>query len=103
MLYLAIIEIGFLFSYVAFLVYEYAEKEVPLYVKFLTFISWVTSFSIVLLVPHDIYYVCINMIYCKTYQLLNDEDATGFDTLKRIWQLVYWLNFILTWLVLPLF
>lgn len=56
---LTIIEIFLLIAYVGYLVYEYAQKDVPVYVKLLTFISWTMSFGIVFILPHDIYYVNI--------------------------------------------
>ena len=54
---LSIIEIILLILYVIFLVNEYSAKSVPMYIKILTFISWLMSFGIVLVIPHDIYYV----------------------------------------------
>lgn len=56
---LTIIEVVCLCVFTAYLVNEYAQREVPLYVKILTFISWIMSFGIVFLLPHDIYYVAL--------------------------------------------
>lgn len=43
-----------LLIYVIYLIWEYSAKDVPLYIKILTFISWILTFSIVLVLPIDI-------------------------------------------------
>lgn len=48
-----------LFIYVVYLIWEYSAKDVPLYIKILTFISWILTFSIVLVLPIDIANVII--------------------------------------------
>ena len=62
---LTIIEFFLLIFFVAYLVYYYAQKEVPLYVKLLCFTSWIMSFGIVFILPHDIYYVTISWYICR--------------------------------------
>ena len=57
------IESIFLFVFVLYLVYEYSSKYVPFYIKFLTFISWILSFSVVIILPIDIYFVKINIFF----------------------------------------
>lgn len=90
---LTIIEIIVLVIYVGYLVFEYASKDVPGYIKFLTFISWVISFSIVFIIPHDIYYVsCISKNIC-----LKTNHHSDMSALITIWRIIYWMNFILTW------
>lgn len=39
---------------VLYLVWDYSAKDVPLYIKILTFISWILTFSIALILPIDI-------------------------------------------------
>lgn len=34
---------------------------------------------------------------------MNTVDFTGFATLSTLWSVIYWSNFVLTWVVLPLF
>ena len=51
--------LAFLF-FVAYLVYSYSAKSVPLYVLFFVYTSWLLSFSIVIILPLDIYYVKIH-------------------------------------------
>lgn len=87
---LSIIEIILLILYVIFLVNEYSAKSVPMYIKILTFISWLMSFGIVLVIPHDIYYVRkINLkniwFFLKTFQITDGQDPTGHNNLLRIW------------------
>lgn len=43
-----------LLLYIYYLVWEYSAKDVPLYVKVLTYFSWLMTFSIVLILPIDI-------------------------------------------------
>lgn len=40
--------------YIIYLVWEYAARDVPLYIKILTFTSWILTFSVALILPIDI-------------------------------------------------
>lgn len=48
-----------MFVLVGYLVYDYASKDAPLYVKITCFISWIFSFGIVVIIPMDVYFVNI--------------------------------------------
>ena len=57
---------------VAYLLYKYSEKSVPFYVKISVYITWILCFSIIILLPLDIYYVIFNyytyiLLYYKLY------------------------------------
>lgn len=56
---LSVFEFIFLLIVIAYLVYEYASKDVALYVKILVFISWLLSFGFIFIEPLDIYFVNI--------------------------------------------
>lgn len=49
-----LIQCAILCGYVGYLVWEYSDKHVPHYVKALTFLSWVVTFSAVIVIPVDI-------------------------------------------------
>ncbi|CAK69912.1 unnamed protein product (macronuclear) [Paramecium tetraurelia] len=86
---LSLIEGLLLLIYVGILVHEYSQQQVPFYVKLLTYTSWILSFGIVFIIPHDIYYT------------LND-NGEGYDYAVIIWKWIYWGNFVLSWLILPI-
>ncbi|CAD8073309.1 unnamed protein product [Paramecium sonneborni] len=86
---LTILEGLTLLFYVGYLVREYSQQQVPFYVKLLTYISWILSFGIVFIIPHDIYYT------------LNDY-GDGYEYIVLLWKWIYWGNFILCWLILPI-
>ncbi len=63
----SIIELLFILFYIAYLVYEYSMRSVPLYVKILVYVSWLLSFGFVFLVPLDIYYV---IFFLKQWRII---------------------------------
>lgn len=52
----SVIECSVFLIFVGYLVHEYSSKKVPMYVKIISYISWVISFGFVFLLPLDIYY-----------------------------------------------
>ena len=63
---LIISEFLVLLLFTGFLVYRYASKKVPWHSWISVFLTWSLCFSIVALVPIDIYYVII-YIYIYTF------------------------------------
>lgn len=55
MLILLIIESLFLIAYLWYIIHSHASKTVSYYVKTLTLISWLISFSLIIILPLDIY------------------------------------------------
>lgn len=53
---LSILEAIVLLIYVAYLVNSYAQQNLPIHIKAFTYISWLLSFGVVFIIPHDIYY-----------------------------------------------
>lgn len=47
-------ELAFTFLLVSYMVYHYAAKTVPSYVKIVASLSWFMSFAVVCLLPYDI-------------------------------------------------
>lgn len=81
-----ILVIVFLFT--VFLLLHYPSKKTPVFVYFLVFVGWSTSFGIVALLPYDIYEAKVN------------KDTKNF-TIEVAWKVIYWTTFSLCWLVLP--
>ena len=50
------VEISVLLAVIAYLLYSYAAEYVPGWVNAVVYVSWLSSFSIVLILPIDIYY-----------------------------------------------
>ena len=63
MLILLIIESLFLIAYLWYIIHTHASKDVTFYVKTLTLVSWLISFSLIIILPLDIYKVIKIMIY----------------------------------------
>lgn len=74
-----------------FLVHKYAQKEVSCHIKTLTALSWLFCFSAYALLPIDIYYT--------THHPFSSERST----IETAWTLIYWGNFVFSWVVLPFF
>ena len=56
--------------FVFYLVHEYSSKEVPFYIKLLTFISWILSFAVVIILPIDIYFVNFFRFSSENFNIL---------------------------------
>lgn len=81
-----LIELGLLMASVVLLVRYYSEQEAPLYVRILVALSWLLSFVILLVLPLDLY----------------ETTTTGDNSVvKTVWMGIYYANFVLTWVVLP--
>jgi len=63
----SLLEILILFVYLLFLMNRYASKTVPLYVKLICVFSWMLSFSLIIVLPLEIYLT----LYIKT---LSDKE-----------------------------
>ena len=73
------------------LVHYYSLRSMPLLIKGLVGLTWFINFSVVILLPLDLSYV-----------ILKDKDHDGVSTMYGMWDAIYWLNFVLTWVVLPI-
>ncbi len=81
---IVVVQIVLMLLYVAYLIYQYALPQVPPAVKVLVYLSWLLSFSIVIILPYDIHAA-----------LANDVG------MGALWRAIYYSIFILTWLLLP--
>lgn len=52
-----LVEVAAFLLFTGYLVYTYSSKSVAFYVLFFVYTSWLLSFSIVVILPLDIYYV----------------------------------------------
>ena len=85
MIYLLVVgQIILMLLYVAYLIYQYALPQVLPGVKVMVYLSWLLSFSIVVILPYDIYAAMANN-----------------HPLGPLWRAIYYSIFILTWLLLP--
>ena len=77
--------ICFLFTlcFTAWLVRHFARPNTPIPIYAVTWLAWVCSFSVVWLVPLDV-------------------DQSSHDSLLVIWNIVFWVGFVTTWLLLPM-
>jgi len=69
--------------FTAYLVWRYARPKLPPLVAILTFMAWLSSFSICFLVPIDLI------------------PGAG-ETLDQVWSVLFWISFLLMWLIIPL-
>jgi len=84
------ITLSIVFFFTCMTVYHYASKATPAYVYFFVFVGYLLSFSLLVLLPYDIY-------------LALDSEGKELDqkAIYTTWRLVYWTVFALCWLVLP--
>jgi hypothetical protein len=80
------VEVLLLLAVVGLLLWQYAARYVPWWVAGVVYLSWLSCFSIVLILPIDIYHS------------LKGEP----DRMLNMWRLIYWTTFLLAWIVLPL-
>ncbi len=71
--------------YVAYLIYQYSLPQINIIIKILVYFTWFLSFSIVFLLPYDVYHS------------LQEDYAMSI-----VWKSIYYAIFVLTWLVLPI-
>ena len=70
--------------YVAYLIHQYALPQVIPAVKIMVYFTWLASFSIVVLLPFDIYH-----------------SMQGLYDMGPAWRGIYYTIMILTWIILP--
>ena len=57
------IQSAVLVLYLSYVIYSYSAKDVPFYVKLMALISWLLSFSLIIILPLEIYFVAAIIIY----------------------------------------
>jgi hypothetical protein len=82
---LVAVQIVLALLYVAYLIHRYAMAEVTPAVKILVYLTWLLSFSIVVLLPYDIYH-----------------SLQADYAMSVVWKTIYYAIFLLTWLLLPI-
>ena len=70
--------------YVAYLIHQYSLPQVTPAVKIMVYFTWLASFSIVVLLPFDIY-----------------RSMQGNYDMGPAWKAIYYLIMVLTWIILP--
>lgn len=74
------------------LIFLYSHRKAPLYARGLAFASFLCSLLCFAILPLDIYQSSASP----------EPTATPLLALQRTWTLIYYTNFFLCWLVLPL-
>ncbi len=77
--------------YIGYLINGYRDRAVDLRVVLVIYLTWVLTFSVVILLPLDI----------ALSQVPGETKAKS--TLRTLWNSFYWLLYILTWGILPVF
>lgn len=91
MIALIAIELVVILFYLFYVIHTHSEKQVSLYVRMLTLVSWLLSFGLIIIVPLEIYFT-------------EQDEEQQYDTLiVDLWTTLYWLNFLLTWFLLPIY
>ncbi|CAG9330056.1 LMBRD2_3 [Blepharisma stoltei] len=82
------------FYYGWLIVYSHASKRTTFCVGFIVFISYFLGFTIITLIPYDIY-----LRYTRNKVGSPHDDIA---VMRPLWVWLYWISFALGWLVLPL-
>lgn len=69
-----------------YLIHYYARRNVEWYVKVSVFIAWFFGFSIIVLLPYDVYI---------SYIMEGDSQEKSVDVMEYIWRFNYWIAFVL--------
>ena len=79
-----------------YLIHSYSHASVKLYVKICVLIAWVMNFSLILLVPLDIY------INSRNHSAnIPVESDPAFQHLSAAYAILYWTIFVISWTLLP--
>lgn len=92
-----------IFTY--YLYNKYAEKSTKLPIKVLVLSVWFMTFLGVFLLPLDIYYSCYDQKEDPQEEDRNHEQHVVIvkNVIRAIWQIMYWVIYVLSWLVIPIF
>ena len=84
-MYTLIIESVLLVAYIYYVIHSYAANNVSYFVRGLTLISWLVSFSLIIILPYDL------------YDTLRPENEQQRQNIRITWTTMYWVSFVLTW------
>jgi hypothetical protein len=87
---IALILLIIVFLFTVYLVRTYAIKSTPWHVYIFVFIGWFLAFSIVILVPYD--------VYAAISETMSDSQKS---IAYELWRVIYWVVFVLCWAILP--
>lgn len=77
-----------------YLIWYYARKNCEWYTKTAVFIAWFFGFSIIVLLPYDVYI---------SYVMEGDKDQDQSITMMEvIWRINYWTAFVLCNFIFPM-
>ncbi len=96
-IYATIIEIIVIYILIGYYIKKYSQTDVPLYLKIIIFLSCALAFTPIPILALDIDY---NKNINDIQNLINNRNILGINI---IWNLIYWISFIMTWIVLPFF
>lgn len=76
-----------------YLIWFYARKNVEWYTKTAVFIAWFFGFSIIILLPYDVYI---------SYIVNDGSENTYISLMEYIWRINWWIAFLLCYFVFPM-
>ena len=77
----------------AYLIWFYARKNVEWYTFTIVGLSWFLGFSIIVLLPYDVYI---------SYILEGDSKDYSINAMELVWRINYWVAFLLCYFVFPM-
>lgn len=80
-----------------YLINNYSARDVPLYVQAIAGISWIMNFTLIVLVPLDVFITQRNTDLGQD-PILDPE----YINLSYVYQFIYWLIFLMCWTVIPI-
>lgn len=70
----------------AYLIWYYARKKSEWYIKVAVFTAWFFGFSIIVLLPYDVY---------VSYIMVGEDQKNSVHIMEYIWRINYWVAFVL--------
>lgn len=100
-----------------FLFRYYADKNIHLLLKFVVITTWFLNFLGIFILPLDIYYSnndllnsnelynhnSNNEIKNEVNKILETEYQNGKALIKLIWNSIYWIIYLLSWIIIPIY
>lgn len=68
-----------------YMIWYYARKNVEWYTKAFVYVAWFFGFSVIILLPYDVYI---------SYIMKGDSQTTSENAMNFIWRMDYWIAFV---------
>lgn len=77
---------------------SFAQREVPWFICVTSWLGFVLSFAVIVLVPYDVAAMLGNVELDPSGDTMMPRDAV-----RSSWEMIYWTSFILCWVLCPFF